>query len=117
METAKHSPAPWNIPFETLQQLRGYRFWENQVIGTPRGDLKIDQGANRGQSEQKANIHLMATAPKLLSACEEIMNYFSKLSKVHTNSEMTKIGWNLAHVIDEAKNTNTSVSIIEGESK
>lgn len=70
----KQTPGPWTIDFETKQAINSYRFWENQRISTPHGDIQINQGANRGQTEQKANLVLLAAAPELLMACKHALN-------------------------------------------
>jgi len=90
--TSKHTPGPWRIPFETKCLLNGCRFWDEQTIETARGDIKINQGAGRGQPEQIANYNLIAAAPELLAALETILE---------GNTMAGKAEWTHAEVIQK----------------
>ncbi len=59
-----HTPGPWTV----RRPIDAGAFWRGAVLGTPRGDMLLDQGAGRGAPEQLANACLIAAAPDMLEA-------------------------------------------------
>jgi len=69
---SKHTPGPWFVQkgFGTIYALSGGTSGITTAIASP-----LPHQVDGGEAEALANARLIAAAPELLSALEEILNY------------------------------------------
>lgn len=70
-----HTPGPWRNARIYNGSAATHLLW---IIDTPRGDIKIDFGFGRSNTEQESNARLIAAAPELLEACKLAMKCLAK---------------------------------------
>ena len=71
MSTTKHTPGPWSISSACKNAINAER--NNKLIGIGTTYHDPDSVYFIGQDEAIANARLIAAAPELLAACEEVI--------------------------------------------